>query len=147
MDIFTGLWERLAELARSGRLVAPREVLRELEKGDDELVPWAREHAMMFQDPDEQQLVTVQAILRQFPDFVDPDKETPEADPFVVARALVGKASQSASMLPQIWVVVAEENRRRMPEQRPRIPDVCDHYEIPCMRMFDLMRAEGWAFR
>ena len=145
MDIFPGIWERLAELATSGRLIAPREVLRELEKGDDELLPWAREHSMMFQDPDEQHLATVQSILEQFPDFVDPDKETPEADPFVVARAIVGRGS--GSLLPQNWVVVAEENRRRTPEHRPRIPDVCDHYEAPFMKMFDVMRTEGWAFR
>ena len=145
MNIFPGIWERLGELATSERLVAPREVLRELEKGDDELLPWARQHAKMFQDPDDLHLATVQVILEHFPDFVDSDKETPEADPFVVARAIVGRSS--GSMLPQNWVVVAEENRRRRPEHRPRIPDVCDHYNVAYMRMFDVMRVEGWTFR
>lgn len=122
-------------------------MLRELAKGDDELIPWARENAVMFQDPDEQQLTAVRNILEQFPDFVDPDKEVPEADPFVVGLAFVANASQSASMLPKTYIVVAEESRRRTQDQRPRIPDVCDAYGIPCMRMFEVMRAEGWTFR
>lgn len=146
-DIFPGVWDRLSALAGIGRLVAPREVLRELAKGDDELIPWAREHSVMFRDPDEPQLAAVRNILERFPDFIDPDKENPEADPFVVALAAVGNASQSVSMLPQTWVVVAEESRRRTPDQRPRIPDVCDTYGISCIRIFDVMRTEGWAFR
>jgi hypothetical protein len=147
MDIFPGLWDRLSALANSGRLLAPREVLRELAKGDDELVPWAREHSVMFQDPDEPQLAAVRNILERFPDFIDPEKENPEADPFVVALAVVRNTAQSGSMLPKTHVVVAEESRRRTPDQRPRIPDVCDAYGISCMRIFDLMRTEGWAFR
>lgn len=37
-DIFPTLWRRLGDLVKSGRLFAPLEVLREVEKGDDELV-------------------------------------------------------------------------------------------------------------
>lgn len=146
-DIFPGLWERLGELAQKGRLVAPREVFRELERGDDELVPWAREHIDMFQDLDEAQLEAVREILEQFPSFVDPDKETPEADPFVVAFAVVRNRVQSQSMFPRPYVVVAEERGRRSSEQRPRIPDVCQHLGVSCLRTFELMRAEGWTFR
>jgi hypothetical protein len=127
--------------------VAPREVLRELAKGDDELIPWAREHAVIFQDPDEQQLTATRDILERFPDFVDPDKETPEADPFVVALAVVRNSSESPSMFPRTCVVVAEEGRRRTPDQRPHIPDVCDAYGIRYMRMFEVIRTEGWTFR
>ena len=145
-DIFPGLWERLGGLAQNGRLVAPREVFRELEKGDDELVPWARERSEMFQDLDDAQIEAVREILVRFPNLVDRDKETPDADPFVVALAVVQNRLESQSMLPRPWVVVAEESRRRSPDQRPRIPDVCEHFAVSCLRVFNLIRTEGWTF-
>ncbi len=42
--------------------------------GDDELLPWARGHSMMFQNPDEDQLATVQSILEVWPKTLGHDE-------------------------------------------------------------------------
>jgi uncharacterized protein DUF4411 len=37
-DVFVSLWQNVAGLVKEGRLIAPREVLREIEKKDDDLL-------------------------------------------------------------------------------------------------------------
>lgn len=146
-DLYPGPWEKLAELGLAGRLVAPREVRRELEAGDDELVSWASRQANLFRDPGEAEVEAVKEILVAFPRFIDIDRERPIADPFVVALALVHNRSQAGVMFPQQCIVVTQERGRRAITAPPKIPDVCAHYGIEAVRLLALMRAEGWAFR
>ncbi|MCK4820763.1 DUF4411 family protein, partial [bacterium] len=51
-DIFKSLWNEIEDLISYRRLVAPREVLKELEKQDDELLVWAKKNLEMFIDLD-----------------------------------------------------------------------------------------------
>ena len=80
------------------------------------------------------QIKEVQKILKESPDFVDPNKTTPEADPFVIALA-ISKG----------WSVVATENPAN-PGGRPKIPDVCRKYKIECLQLIDFFRKEKWEF-
>jgi len=47
-DVFGTLWERINSLVVAGRLLAIDEVLRELEKKDDELHKWVRARPHMI---------------------------------------------------------------------------------------------------
>ncbi len=85
--VFPGLWQRLERLVASGDLVAPREVLKELEQVDDDVARWAKKQRRMFKPLDSQQITEVGAIVARFPNLVDPSKLIPDADPFVVALA------------------------------------------------------------
>jgi hypothetical protein len=42
--------------------------------------------------------------------------------------------------------VVTAERGRRGPSGRPRIPDACQEFGIPCLNWFDFLREVGWAF-
>jgi len=42
MDIYKTPWQKMEGLIRSGRLVAPREVLDEITQFDDSLAKWAK---------------------------------------------------------------------------------------------------------
>ena len=88
LDIFPSLWKDLEALIPEDYLIAPREVLNELEKWDDELLKWAKNHKKMFKDLDYDQMQQVTKVLKDFPSLVDPDKTTPDADPFVIALAI-----------------------------------------------------------
>lgn len=93
-DVFPSLWEKIESLISQGELIAPLEVLRELEKQDDELLKWAKAHKGIFRDLDYEQQLRVRNILKEFPRLVDENKETPEADPFVIALAMSKQADR-----------------------------------------------------
>ena len=75
------LWDRIEALIADGRLVAPREVRREIEKGDDELEKWAKRWSEMFVDPDQSQAEFLEQIGARFLGLVDPERTSAHADP------------------------------------------------------------------
>lgn len=139
-DVFPGVWENVEKLVASGRLLAPKEVFAEIERGDDELVSWARRHTRMFRPLDAVQIEAARQILAEFPSLADASKETPQADPFVIALAKIGNERPALPLLPNRHVVVTEERRRG-------IPTACARYSIECISLLELFRKEGWRFR
>lgn len=144
IDVFPGLWNQLGRLVRSGRLIAPFEVLKELEKKDDVLLRWARRHRRMFKKLDAAQIEKVKEIARAFPALFDPEKETPDADPFVVALAMVQNESKKDDLFPQQYIVVTQESAEA---GRRRIPAACRHYGLECIAVLELFRRENWKFQ
>jgi hypothetical protein len=134
-DVFVGVWRNVECLIRSGEVVAPLEVLKELESQRDELYAWAKKQKFFF-DLDTHQIDALNAILKDFPGgtFVDVNKTKPDADPFVVALAKV-----------EGWKVISSENPAGT-SPRKRIPDVCAHYGIKCLRLLDFFREKQWRF-
>lgn len=143
-DVFPALWSELGTLVRRGRLIAPREVRKEVEKWDDELSRWARRHTKMFKPVDLEQQRLVVDILRAFPGLVDATKQTPEADPFVIALAIAQKNRLAQTLFPADCIVVAQE--KPSDGGRPKIPDVSDHYGITCIKIIELFKREKWKF-
>ncbi|MCP4488071.1 MAG: DUF4411 family protein [Gammaproteobacteria bacterium] len=58
---------------------------------------------------------------------------TPVADPFVIACAGVK----------QNGVVVCEESFRK---NAAKIPNVCAHFDVPCINLKQFMQQQNWAF-
>ena len=131
-----------------GRLASPKEALRELERGgEDEIHEWAKNHESIFRELDSHQADAARKIINnpKYKELFDIDKEIPEADPFVIALAVVEQRKNR--IIPEHWIVVADEGSKR-PGKKPRIPDVCrdDDYQIECIRTLDMFEREGWQF-
>jgi len=132
-DIFPGLWKHLERLVSERNLVAPHEVLKELEQKEDELLGGARNNRKMFIDLDSEQQQLVRSMLKKYPALVDPGKSIPDADSFVVT---LGKKS---------YTVVTHE-KARGPGGSIRIPDVCARENIKCISLHQMFREEQWEF-
>ncbi len=132
-DVFTGLWKNLERMVSEGDLIAPDEVLKELEQKDDELLVWAKGNKKMFIDLTAEQQQLVKGILKKYPSLVDPSKSIPDADPFVVA---LGKKN---------YTVVTSE-RLRKPGGPMKIPDACAGEKIKCISLHEMFREERWEF-
>ena len=72
--------------------------------------------------------------------LVDTDKETPEADPFVIALAL----AKRSSLFKSECFVVTEETWAG--PGGIKIPNVCADYRVPCIRLVEIFELEGWVF-
>ena len=133
-DVFPNLWERIDELIRKEGLIATEEVLRELERRDDEVHAWASERREMFVAIDEEIQPYVADIMRDHPKLIDQRAGRYAADPFVIALAQMRECT----------VVTGEKPTGTL--ARPNIPDVCDSLGVPWMNMLQLIRAERWVF-
>lgn len=134
-DVFPGLWEDIEKLVNEGLLIAPREVLEELRGVDDEILEWAKRHGRMFLALDNSQLREVARILERSPGLIDSNKDTPEADPFLIA--LAGAMG---------WAVVTSEKPRTSRNAPPKVPDVCRSWGVNCISLVEFFREQGWKY-
>ena len=136
---FATLWARIDTLAADGTLVSVREVFNELQSYNDTdyIQDWAKQHKAIFAVSSNAELLIVQQILA-IPHFqaligtMAILKGTPVADPFLIAAAKVKGAT-----------VVTQE---RLKPNAAKIPNVCDHFDVPCLDLQGFMAAQGWAF-
>lgn len=131
--MFPSVWEKLEDLASRGVLIATEEVLRELEKQDDEVYRWVKAQSNMVVPVDHQIQIEVSFIMNAYPKLVDPQRNRSQADPFVIALARLVDG-----------VVVSGERRRSL--KNPKVPDVCDDMGIPHIRFVDLLSQQGFTF-
>jgi rRNA-processing protein FCF1 len=133
-DVFPTLWTKLEEMVDAKKVVAPDEVLRELEKKEDALHDWAKKNIQLFLPLDSAIQVATQDVLAIFPRLVDSERDRSTADPFVIAVARVHACC----------VVTGEKNSGN--PRRPKIPNVCDHFKVRYINMLQFMREQKWQF-
>jgi hypothetical protein len=136
---FTTLWGRIEVLAGNGMLISVREVFNELHNYNDAdfIQDWAKQHKTIFAKPSNDELLVVQQILAipHFQTLVSTKailKGTPVADPFVVAAGKVKGAT-----------VVTQEGLK---PNAAKIPNVCQHFAVPCINLETFMAQQGWTF-
>jgi hypothetical protein len=136
---FGSLWARIDGMVAAGRITSVREVFNELENYNDTdfIQEWAQRHKALFAKPTNQELLVVQQILAipHFQTLITQRsilKGTPVADPFVVASASVNQGT-----------VVSQESFK---ENAAKVPNVCRHFNVPCVKLNEFMSTEGWSF-
>jgi len=135
---FPTLWKKFDALVSGGKLISVREVFREIESRKDSLSIWAKEHKnILFLESSTEELKFVAEIfqVRHFQAMIRKQerlKGMPVADPFVIAKAKFSGAC-----------VVTQE---KITKNAAKIPNVCNHFEIPCINLEGFMVKENWIF-
>ncbi len=137
---FPTLWEKFDALVSGGELISVREVFNEIGSSEDSLGTWAKEHKnVLFLESTVKELQFVAEIFQvrnfHFQAMVRKQERLqgkPVADPFVIAKAKILNAC----------VVTQEKNT----EKAAKIPNVCDHFKIPCIDLEGFMEKENWTF-
>lgn len=134
-DIFRSLWDSIESSAGHGETCICEAVLRELERGTDELHDWAKTLNVFLCTTAQSEVVTVAAITADHPDWVRGSQN--DADPWVIAHGLE-----------EGRVVVTEENRKgpNTEDRNQKIPNVADEHGVQTLKFFDFVKAQGWTF-
>lgn len=143
VDVFPGIWKNLEKLIKDDLLVSPKEVLKEIK--DNSLKEWAKKQKKLFRELDELQMKIVKEILEKYPSLAKPDKDGPQADPFVIALAIALEKDPQQILTKSVRkrIIVTEE---RLRGNKEKIPFVCKEYGIDCINVIELFRTEGWKF-
>jgi hypothetical protein len=135
---FPTLWKNFHALVVAGSLISTREVYREIEDGPaNELRAWANDHKALFPVPTATEAAFVAKIygVKHFQQNIEQQKLLKgghNADPFVIAKAATDGGT----------VVTME----LLKSNAAKIPNICDHFKVPCMTLEEFMEAEGWQF-
>jgi len=142
LDIFPSIWKNLANLVKNDRLIAPKEVLNEINQSDDQLCKWAKKQRKMFKEPTSQQIKYVKEILKEYPAIVDIDSKY-SADPWVIALAKEMINNKQKTLISIKRIVVTEE---RLRGNKIKIPLICKDNSIDSIDIITMFRIEGWKF-
>ena len=132
-DVFKSLWRDIESLINQRMLTAPQEVYDEIESQDDELLKWAKKNKHLFEGLDASQINEVRNIEKDFPNLIDPNKQTPDADPFLVSLAKM-----------KGWALITSEKPGT--PTHPKVPDVCRRYGIRCLSLIEFFREMNWKY-
>jgi len=136
---FPGLWVRIDALVASGEFISVEEAYGELTKRVDSehLLQWVERNKAIFTPPTEKEMDFVAGIfaVQHFQQLVSQDallRGGLVADPWIIARA------HSAG-----GCVVTEE---KLKPNAAKIPNVCDHFQIPWTNVEGLFQLQGWRY-
>ena len=138
IENFPAFWRKIEELIRSGQLKMSQIVFEEAMR-DTEIKQWCDQNQLksyLQVAIDESVQEKVSEVLLEFPRLVDNRTGKSGADPWVVALALTSGD----------YIVVTEENHTHS-RNRPKIPDACDHFNLECIKIVDLIKRENWVFK
>jgi hypothetical protein len=133
-EVFASLWEQIDALIAAGRVSSHREVLKELERGDDEVAAWAKDHVEIFTPPGAEEQERLRELLAEFPKLADPTRTKPHADPFLVARAVADR----------LTIVTSESHVGSV--HNPTLPFVCRAKGVKHVNLLTMFRDLGWQF-
>lgn len=137
-DIFKIFWSRFDAMVADGDVISTREVRAELERsGLEHVLGWAKANRQVFTTPGARETAFVGQIfaVRHFQALIGQKAQqrgTPVADPFVIACAHARSGT-----------VVTQE---KLKPNAAKIPNVCQHFNVPCVDLEGFMRAQGWSF-
>lgn len=147
-NVFKSIWQNLDRMADQGDLISTREAYVELENQNvsSDIKNWAKLRKAIFLTPQAAELQFVAQIFQvtQFQALIGKQatlRGTPVADPFIIACAKIHQAS-----------VVTEEGWDHTkgiltPKQNAaKIPNVCQHFGIPCVNLQAFMHQQTWTF-
>lgn len=134
---FPSLWKRFDAMVADGKFTSTREAHRELEDGLPDAFAWAVANKRLFPAPTANEAKFVVSIfgIKHFQGNIETQKILKggkNADPFLIARAKVCNGT----------VLTMEQ----LKSNATRIPNICDHFKIPCMDLERFMEVEGWTF-
>lgn len=131
--IFSGLWTRFEEMCNEKLIIAPKEVLSELRRQDDDLLQWAKDNGDIFLEPSENEVLILARIFEVYPpQIIAKYDTTPWADPLVIACAAHYR----------LGIIQHESND----SNQYKIPPVARIFGVPCIRLVEFFDEQGWEF-
>lgn len=132
-SVFPGVWERFNEMCGDGKIIAPREVLKEIKRGDDSLATWADLNDQVFLEPCESEIEILQQVLRVYsPLAIEKHSTGLWADPLVIACA-------KHYNLP---IIQQELNDSK----QFKIPSIAKQFNVNCIKLIKFFEEESWLF-
>lgn len=137
-DICPGFWQWLIDFGQTRSGLSVVSVKKELQQGNDELADWITGLPNdYFTEAD----LPVQRKFKQIVTYVmnhsrfsatEKGKFLAKADPWLVATAMSEHAT-----------VITQEKEVGTNSKKIKIPNICNHFEVPYLNIFELLRQEN----
>jgi len=140
-DVCPGFWEWLISFGEKQSIISIVHVKKELQEGKDELANWI---AKLPEDYFIEADIPIQRKFKPIVNYVmqqnkfslaEKSKFLKGADPWLIASAISGYAT-----------VITQETQVGDNSTKIKIPNICNHFNVPHMNIFELLRKEKVQF-
>jgi len=127
---FVHVWSKFDEWIEDGKLISSVAVKDELTSKDlEDFLKWARKHKEFFYPLTKEVQEKTTEVLAKYPNLIKiRGTGNSNADPFLVATALLRSGT-----------IVTQEKREKNSKKICKIPNVCDGFGIPCIKLQDFL--------
>lgn len=143
IDIFPAVWHKYDKLVHENRIRAPSSVYNEIKNDQGDGFRWVKKHSKRIFLDDSRFVGTATKIQDKFPHISRKYSQKNEADAYVVAMAY--DLNQTQTLNQRDVCVVTEEGKKER-GGKTKIPTVCNHYKIKCLKFLEMTKSEGWKF-
>ena len=144
-DLVDRIWEKLEELFINGRMFSHQIVYDEIttdSKRPDLLSKKITPMQAYFKPMSFEQAQSVSYIIKKFPDLIDPKNEKEQADPWLIASAIL-EQNQLSLFNPDKRVYIVSEQGEF---ETNIIPSVCEDLGLDHLNLSDFYRLNNWSF-
>lgn len=132
-DVHSSLWETIESYIASEKIVSSIEVYEELKEDTEaEFRNWLKSNKSIFKEVDECQVRKIEEITSKYP---------------LLAEGFKGKADHvlvSLCLCEKLVMLTTEKGSTTTTSQyTPKLPNLCDDYEVDCVNINDFCRREG----
>lgn len=136
IELPQAIWDELATMMSKGVITSHKyvyeEIVSEATENPDFITKWLLTKKAHFENESVEQAIEVASILEKFPKLIDPEREKEQADPWIVAQAIV--LDRQTSLLDEVEYVVVTQEFGNSPK---KIPTACKHFKIRCITLKD----------
>lgn len=139
-------WLGLEDLARTGKLKIPEQVLDEISEKDDELSEWCknRKDVLIYEATDETE-ERYRTLVNTYPHLAGRlGMGESYADLYVVAVAIVNDATVVTT---EDRAFDVQSSTRQRKTENFKLTNVCHEQSVPFIRPYTLVQREGWVFQ
>ncbi|MEQ2005188.1 MAG: DUF4411 family protein [Limisphaerales bacterium] len=139
-DMAKPYWDWLIKANQDGHVYSVEKVMEELQGHADQLSVWSKSLGLgFFLPPDEKTAESLKAIavwLDSHNTYSSAAKAEflNDADYWLIAHAHAHRHA----------VVTFEKHENS--KHRVKIPSVCNHFGVPCVKLFEMLRKQGFGF-
>ncbi|HET9174193.1 MAG TPA: DUF4411 family protein [Candidatus Saccharimonadales bacterium] len=137
MDVMASGWEYIQQKMASGKIIAPKAVYDELKKREDTvpgLKDWLKQHSNAFLPVDTPLITAAKPIVLKYDVYA-----TDKGD---YGDLMVMSFAKSRNLT----VVTSEVRKDQHKQLHPKIPNVCDEFDVQCRSVIQFFRDEGLNF-
>jgi hypothetical protein len=138
------VWSELDRLFAEGKTLSHEYVFDEFYSESskrDFIQKWIEDKKKYFLSITDRQFELVNAILKEFPDLIDPEKEKNQADPWLIALAI--ELKEDPGLFGEKKIVVVSQEKITSPK---RIPAACEYFHVDHMNLEEFFKDNGWTF-
>lgn len=139
------IWEKLEELFLNGMMLSHQIVYDEITTDSKRPDPLSKKIAPMqayFKPMSFEQAQSVSGIIKKFPYLIDPENEKEQAEPWLIASAIL-EQNQLSLFNPDKKVYLVSEQGEAGAD---KIPSVCEGLGLGHLNLSGLFRMNNWSF-